>query len=93
MSNIPNETGTVTPFSAYDQHPMRPLAVTLDLPAMTDAQVLAELKRLAFEAMHRLDKHPLTMTQAESDLYAVLEDVPLLATTVAMDRRSAAKDR
>lgn len=66
---------------------------TLDHTKMTDADIFAELKRLAYEAMNRLDKHPLMMTQAESDLYSVLEDVPLLATTVAMDRRSADRDR
>lgn len=66
---------------------------TLDHTKMTDADLFAELKRLAFEVMDRLDKHPLVMTQAESDLYHALEDVPLLATTVAMDRRNAAAER
>lgn len=62
---------------------------TLDHTKMTDADLFAELKRLAFEVMDRLDKHPLAMSQTEADLYHALADVPLLATTVAMDRRTA----
>lgn len=59
---------------------------TLDHTKMTDADILAELKRLAYEAMERLDKRS-HMTPSAEALCASLQDVVMYTTMVALDDR------